>query len=105
MFIIKTKYVLLICPVDRSLLPPGPVSLSPLRQQVVHIALGKVELNWASETDQSAATPASPPTASHAKTYNCSEDNPILDILELRDSVCFNVHTLGPVRKLRPEFQ
>lgn len=63
--------------------------------QVVHIALGKVELNWASETDQSAATPATanPPTTSHAKTYNCSEDNPILDILELRDFVGFNLHT------------
>ena len=62
-------------------------------QQVVHIALGKVELNWASQTDQSAATPTNPPTTSHAKTYNCSEDNPILDILDQRDFVFFNVHT------------
>ena len=53
-------------------------------RQVVHIAPGKVELNWASETDQSAATPTNPPTASHAKTYNCSEDNPILDISDFR---------------------
>ena len=63
-------------------------------QQVVtrYIAQGKVvvlvlELNWASETDQSPATPSNPPTISPAKTYNLliSEVNPILDILELRD--------------------